>query len=227
MKLDPKYKAICFDMDGTLLNTKVDYSKMADVAFDEMIRLGVPESAIDRSGGFKFNIDSGVRYLTEHGRIEDVYKMGVNMYKKARDIEMERVDEAEPFEGTNPLLDLIHSLGLSTGVLTRGCREYAECALKKCGSLQRLDCLIARDDYPESESKPSPVAMQHMAERLNVKTDEILFFGDHVMDYRCARDAGTDFIAVTTGAFSINDWKEEGVEITYGSVTEFYNSLIA
>lgn len=227
MKLDPKYKAICFDMDGTLLNTKVDYSKMADVAFDEMLRLGVPESAIDRSGGFKFNIDSGVRYLTEHGRTEDVYRMGVNMYKKARDIEMERVDEAEPFEGTNPLLDLIHSLGLSTGVLTRGCREYAECALKKCDSLQRLDCLIARDDYPESESKPSPVAMQHMAEKLNVRTDEILFFGDHVMDYRCARDAGTDFIAVTTGAFSKDDWKEEGVEITYGSVTEFYNSLIA
>ena len=111
MELDPRYKAICFDMDGTLLNTKVDYARMASVAFDEMVKLGVPETEIDRSEGFKFNIDSGVRYLVEHGRTEDVYRMGVNMSKMARDIEMERVDEAQPFEGTNPLLDLVHSLG--------------------------------------------------------------------------------------------------------------------
>ncbi len=227
MELDPRYKAICFDMDGTLLNTKVDYARMASVAFDEMVKLGVPETEIDRSEGFKFNIDSGVRYLVEHGRTEDVYRIGVNMSKMARDIEMERVDEAQPFEGTNPLLDLVHSLGLSTGVITRGCREYAEAALKKCDSLRRLDQLIARDDYPESEAKPSPIAMQHMADRLNIRTDEILYFGDHVMDYRCARDAGTDFIAVTTGAFSADDWKEEGVEVRYGSVTAFYESLIS
>ncbi|TQS78061.1 HAD family hydrolase [Candidatus Methanarcanum hacksteinii] len=227
MKLNPKYKAVCFDMDGTLLNTKVDYVKMANVAFDEMVRLGVPETAIDRSESFKFNIDSGIEYLKKHNKVEDIYKIGANISKMARDIEMERVDEARPFDGTNPLLDLIHSFGLSTGVLTRGCREYAEAVLKKCDSLKRVDCLIARDDYPEEESKPSPIAMQHMADRLNVKTNEILYFGDHGMDYRCAKDAGTDFIAVTTGAFRSDDWMKEGVKVEFDSITDFYRSLMA
>ena len=86
MKLNPKYKAVCFDMDGTLLNTKVDYVKMANVAFNEMVRLGVPETAIDRSESFKFNIDSGIEYLKKHNNVEDIYKIGANISKMARDI---------------------------------------------------------------------------------------------------------------------------------------------
>ena len=49
MKIDPRYKALCFDMDGTLLDTKVDYQKMSDLVFDEMIRIGVPEEVIEQA----------------------------------------------------------------------------------------------------------------------------------------------------------------------------------
>ena len=76
MKLNPKYKAVCFDMDGTLLNTKVDYVKMANVAFNEMVRLGVPETAIDRSESFKFNIDSGIEYLKKHNKVGHLQDRG-------------------------------------------------------------------------------------------------------------------------------------------------------
>ena len=43
MDIDTRYKAVCFDMDGTLLDTKVDYEKMSNVIFDEMVGIGVPE----------------------------------------------------------------------------------------------------------------------------------------------------------------------------------------
>ncbi len=225
MKLDSKYKAVCFDMDGTLIDTHVDYVKMADLAFGEMIKLGVPESAIDRSEEFKFNLDSGIRYLKEHYDENVLHEADVNICKVIRDIEMERVDEARPFEGTLPLLDYIHSSGLITGVLTRGCREYAETALKRCNVFDKLDGLVARDDYPEWEAKPSPVAMEHMAEKLGVKANEILYFGDHLMDYLCARDSGADFVAVLSGSFTEKEWNDAGAEIIFDSVTEFYNSL--
>ena len=63
MDIDTRYKAVCFDMDGTLLDTNVDYERMSNVIFDEMVRIGVPEEVIDRSEGYKFNLDSGVNYL--------------------------------------------------------------------------------------------------------------------------------------------------------------------
>jgi len=225
MDIDPKYKAVCFDMDGTLLDTKVDYAKMSNVIFDEMVKIGVPEDVIDRSEGFKFNLDSGVNYLFSQGRAEEVYAIGLKVAKIARDIEMEKVDEAKPFPKADLLLKRIHEKGMKTGLLTRGCREYAEAALDVCGIGGLLDGIVARDDYPESEAKPSPKAMEHMADILGVRPEEILFFGDHAFDYQCARDSGSGFVAVLTGTFDRDDWSTiPGIDV-YDSIGDFYDSL--
>ena len=226
MRIDPRYKAVCFDMDGTLLDTKVDYQKMSDLIFDEMVAIGVPEDVIDRREGYKFNIESGVNYMASVGRLDEVYAIGDKIAKVARDTEMERVDEAKPFPKADLLLKKIHEMGLKTGLLTRGCREYAEAAVKICHVDDLLDGIVARDDYPESEAKPSPIAMEHMAEKLGVKPSEILYFGDHMFDYQCARDAGSGFVAVLTGTFTEDDWKEIPDIMVFGSVGDFYDELL-
>ena len=225
MRIDPRYKAVCFDMDGTLLNTKVDYQKMSDLVFDEMVAIGVPEDVIDRSEGFKFNIESGVNYLKSVRRVDEVFAIGDRIAKIARDTEMEKVDEAKPFPKAEPLLKRLHGLGLKTGLLTRGCREYARTALEVCHISDLLDAVVARDDYPESEAKPSPVAMEHMAEKLGVLPSEILFFGDHIFDYQCARDAGSGFIAVLTGTYDADDWKDVPNIEVFDSIGDFYDNL--
>lgn len=225
MKIDHRYKAVCFDMDGTLLDTKVDYQLMSDIIFDEMVKMGVPDDVIDRKEGYKFNIDSGIRYLKSAGREDEIYTIGLRIAKVARDVEMERLDEARPFPKADLLLKAIHDKGLRTGVLTRGCREYADAALGICGVLDLLDGIVARDDFPESEAKPSPMAMKHMADALGVEPQEILYFGDHSFDYQCARDAGSGFVAVLTGTYTKEDWKDvPGIEI-YDSITDYYDHL--
>ena len=226
MRIDPRYKAVCFDMDGTLLDTKVDYQKMSDLIFDEMVTIGVPEDVIDRREGYKFNIESGVNYMASVGRLDEVYAIGDKIAKVARDTEMERVDEAKPFPKADLLLKKIYEMGLKTGLLTRGCREYAEAAVKICHVDDLLDGIVARDDYPECEAKPSPIAMEHMAEKLGVKPSEILYFGDHTFDYQCARDAGSGFVAVLTGTFTEDDWKEIPDIMVFGSVGDFYDELL-
>lgn len=226
MRIDPRYKAVCFDMDGTLLDTKVDYQKMSDLIFDEMVAIGVPEDVIDRREGYKFNIESGVNYMASVGRLDEVYAIGDKIAKVARDTEMERVDEAKPFPKADLLLKKIHDMGLKTGLLTRGCREYAEAAVKICHVDDLLDGIVARDDYPESEAKPSPIAMEHMADELGVKPSEILYFGDHTFDYQCARDAGSGFVAVLTGTFTEEDWKNIPDIMIFGSVDDFYDELL-
>ena len=225
MRLDKKYKAVCFDMDGTLLDTKVDYAKIANLVFDEMIAIGVPESVINRDQGMKFNLESGIDYLKNEGRMGDVFNIGNKVAEIANDVELETVGLSKTFECSLEVLQRIHSRGLKTGILTRGCREYAVTACRICGILSEIDEIVARDDYPIEDSKPSGKAMEHIAERLGVKTSEILFLGDHLFDYQCAHDAGTDFIPVLSGVYDKKDWEDAGLENYIKSIDEFCRNI--
>lgn len=204
------FKAVAFDMDGTLLDTKVDYVKMSNLLFDEMVRIGVPEKVLDRTEGSKFNIESGIGYLLENGRESEIYEMQSRINCAATDIEMENVDLAKPFPGTISIIKSIKQLGLPIGVLTRGSRKYAIKALTNAGVLDHIDTLVCRDDYPEKDAKPSPVAMENLAELMKVDCSQIIFVGDHRFDYECAVNSGAKFIAVLTGTYDLDDWNKLG-----------------
>jgi len=221
MIIDPGCRAICFDMDGTLLNTKVDYVRMAELIFDALERQGVPPEIVDRTQAYKLSVDSGFDWLRANGRGNEVYEVGDAISEAARDVEMERVDEAVPFPGVPEMLRRIREKGYMTGVLTRGCREYAEAALRISGVRDLLDAVVARDDFPESEAKPSPVAMKHMADAVGVSPAEILYMGDHKYDWMCAVDSSAKFVAVTSGTYSEADWRELDPDMTvFGTVAE-------
>ncbi len=213
MALDPKYKAVGFDMDGTFMNSDVDYAALANLVFDEMVSIGVPEAAIDREEGSKFNIDSGVRWLEEHGRGNDVYQVSENISKRAREIEMCNADRARPYPGALEVLKMLKTCGYRTGILTRGCREYSMRLLGNCGALECLDGLVARDDHPECDAKPSPKAIQNLASEMGVAPEEILFVGDHQYDYLTAAGAGAGFIGVLTGTYTREKWRELNPDI--------------
>ncbi len=213
MQLDPGCRAVCFDMDGTLLDTKVDYGRMTSLILDRLAEAGVPQELMDRSEGYKLNVDRAFVWMLKNKSPEEIQAVSDSISGTARDLEMERVGEARPFPGVPEMLAKLRSRGYRIGVLTRGCREYAETALRIAGISDLLDAVVARDDHPEVEAKPSPIAMRHMAEAVGVRPDEITYVGDHKMDWMCARDASAKFVAVTSGTFTKEQWLAEDPEM--------------
>jgi len=207
------YKAVGFDMDGTLLNTKIDYVKMTNLIFDEMVRVGVPEEAIDRTGGMKLNLETGIGFLAKNGRMDEIYDIQVRIQERAKEIELENADLARPFPGAVKLLKDLKAKGYKIGILTRGSRVYAERVLKLTGTLELLDGLVCRDDHSEREAKPAPEAMGYLAKTLDVDPSEMIYVGDHSYDYRCAKASGAGFIAVLSGQYGKGDWKSLDADI--------------
>lgn len=207
MALDPRIKAVGFDMDGTFMHTHVDYAKLARVVDDELASLGVPPECIDFNDGSKLEMESGIRWLIEHGRGHLAAGIRQRVGDRATAVEMEHADEAEPFPGSVETLRELQARGYPVGILTRGGRHYAETVLGGAGVLREFDALVARDDFPEDEAKPSPKALQHLGERLGVRPQDILYLGDSKVDWLTAQAVGAPFIGVLSGGYTAADWQ--------------------
>ena len=200
------YAAVGFDMDSTLLRTDVDYPKLSKAVCNEMIAAGVPEHVLDPKESSLFNMDAGANYLRRNGRAGDVPIIVERMRSNIDMIELENVSTARPYDGTEKMIAYLKDRGYGIGVLTRGGRKYATKALTVAGVIGMIDVLVCRDDHDESEAKPSPAAMGYLASGLGLRCDEILYLGDHKMDYFCARDSGAGFIGVLT-RYDKKDWE--------------------
>ena len=208
MGLDTRYKAVGFDMDGTFMKTKIDFVKLANVVFDELIEMGVPESAILRTDGARGELESGVNWLIENGRDREAHSLYRRVSNRSTIVEMEYADISKPFDGAVDVVKALRDRGYKTGILTRGGHEYAECILKKSNVFDLFDAIVARDDFPDEEAKPSPKAMVNLGNLLGVAPEEILFLGDHKIDWLTARDSGAGFYGVLTGGYRLEDWND-------------------
>jgi phosphoglycolate phosphatase len=198
-------------MDGTFMDTDVDYNKLGLAVFDTLVELGVPENIIVRGG--RSHMENGVGWLKNCGRGRDADNLECLVSQRCTEIEMENVELAKPFAGAVEVLERLKVLGYGVGILTRGGRRYAVAALGRAGVLNSFDAVVARDDFPEKDAKPSPKAMMNLADALGVAPAEILYLGDSVIDWITARDSGAGFYGVLTGGFDRNDWKNAGKDI--------------
>ena len=201
-----RYKAIGFDMDGTLLDTEIDYEKLGDAEAYVLSQLGVPRSGMDPNSDDIALIRKGTKYLNEHGNSITFDEVCELVNKRASDVEMESVSTAKCFPGVPKLLKGLKDDGYRIGLLTRGQRLYAETAMGKCGILDMMDVIEAFDDHPTGEQKPNPIAMEHLAKGLGIKCCEILYIGDSVWDYYCARDSGAGFVGIAHGENDHAKW---------------------
>jgi len=206
MALDPRYKAVALDMDGTFMETKIDYVKLANAVFDELVDAGVPKHIIIRTEGPEAELASGVHWLRRNGRGDVASSLDNRIGGRRTQIEMEHADVSKPFDGAADVVRTLRKMGYKTAILTRGGHEYADFILGKNKVKDLFDAIVARDDFPIEEAKPSPKAMLNLGGILGFSPEEILFIGDTKQDWLTARDSGAGFYGVLTGGYRREDW---------------------
>lgn len=192
-------------MDGTVMDTLVDYVKLARIVEDEFVFQGIPEEVIEQDRAIDA-MTNGLAWL-EKNKPEALVGLEKRINDRATAVECEHADLAKPFPGAVDLLKELKSKGYKVAILTRGGRDYAKLILGASGILDIFDGLVARDDYPRAEAKPSAKAMEHMCQQIGVECSEVLYVGDGTVDWRTAVNAGSQFIGVTSGHTDEASWR--------------------
>ena len=194
-------KAILFDLDGTLINSGINFEEMKSEIIRLLISVGVEKSIIDEEMPIANIICLARNYLRGNGLPEEEIRRVLREADRIMNyFEISSVEEASLMDGVLETLTFLKAKGLKIGIMTRSCREYTDKILERFKLTSYIDAVAARDDvaYP----KPNPEHAFHLLRVLNVPVEEAVLVGDHILDAECARRAGLRFILLSKDSTS-------------------------
>ena len=186
------YKAIIFDLDGTLLNTLDDLAASVNFALDSF---GFPRRTSEEVRRF---IGNGVIKLmqraTPDGIDGETFEKCFNTFK-AHYLE-HMCDNTKPYDGILPLLKTLSKKGIKTAVVSNKLHSGVVGLCKDFfGDL--LTCVFGVET--EDERKPAPKNVFKAFDALGVSQTEAIYVGDSEVDVMTAKNAKLSCIGVTWG----------------------------
>ncbi len=213
-------RCIIFDLDGTLVHSAVDFTRLKSETIRLLGDLGLSIAGLSERMK-TYQIMAKMEEQIKKGEsclpFEEISRQVTQLWDSC---ELERVAETTVAVGARKVLETLNERGFSIGIVTRGCHAYAVRALETTGLLQFVDLILGRDDTVNP--KPDPEPLLYAMSILNVKRDEVVMVGDSVEDSECARLAGVRFIGVKGGAFSIDSRKSEVGTVDLRSIVSIF-----
>lgn len=200
-----KPKAIVFDMDLTLINSIEKVTEIYQYTAKKYYELDIQASEVKNLWGKPHQeITMGI-----FGDVDNFE----SILSKLQETKKSRQFPIEAYEG---VVDLIGQLvkSYTLGVLTSTETETAIGDIKNSGFDLNDFYFIQGADLTDTH-KPDPKVFEPALEKLalkNIEVQEILYVGDGTQDYLAADGAGLDFIAVTTGMHSKEDFIDMGLD---------------
>ena len=181
-------RAVCFDLDGTLIDATEGIVEALVHTFEIIGEAPPSREAI--IAGIGIPLETHFQSLTERDPSEcaAIYR--------ARFKEI-GPDKTTLFAKVRPSLDRLRAAGLKLGIVTSKRRDGATLLLGHLNILDRFEVIVGADDV--AAPKPDPESLQRAMEALSVAADEMVFVGDTGYDVLAARNAGVTSMAVTTG----------------------------
>ena len=224
MSVPREVKAVIFDLDDTLVESTVNYTKFKTLVIENMISQGEPKGVYSPSETVVAIIARYEGRMRAQGMTEDLLRARLADLDRIMDgVELERVSETKAINGATRLLTFLRDNGVRIGVLTRGCEEYAKSALARTGMADLVDAVECRNS--RTPPKPNPEAYLKLVKALGVRREETIFVGDHPIDAQCAANAGVPFVAVETGDVPEDDLKAAGCVAVFKDVDEMADWL--
>jgi len=216
-----RIRAVVFDLDGTLINSTIDFRLMRERVVSYLLANGIPSEIVNTNDTVTNNLARFRSYMRGRGMETALEKMEIELNSLLIEVELKSVEKTTQIGGAREVLRTLRSSNHHTGLLTRGSRTYAMIALAAAGLESRcFDIVICRDDFPASEAKPNGRAMERIAESLGLSTGECLMVGDHPIDMHCALAAGSTFIGVLSGWSNAEKWKENDCRNVLQSIAD-------
>lgn len=187
-----KYKAVIFDMDGTILNTLEDLKNATNYSLRQF---GMPERSLEEvrmfvGNGIRKLVERAVPSSTSEEKIAQVFDVFLEYY------EIHSADNTSPYPGILELVEKLKKSGIKTAIST----NKADVPAQELGREYFngiFDLIVGQQDG--LKVKPAPDSVNKILSILDIQKKDAIYIGDSDVDVQTAKNSGLDFIGVSWG----------------------------
>jgi haloacid dehalogenase superfamily, subfamily IA, variant 1 with third motif having Dx(3-4)D or Dx(3-4)E len=200
-----KYKAVIFDLDGTLINSLQD---IGDSMNRVLAAQGFPTHDYD---AYRYFVGRGLRTLVgralpEGQRTEEVVDVVYTALMK--DYAIRCLDKTRLYEGIPEMLDSLTAQDLKLAILSNKSHNFTLKITDELVSNWPFKVILGTNE--ETPRKPDPTGAFHIIRKLGITPEEVLYVGDTSTDMKTAVAAGFFPVGVTWGFRTKEELLENG-----------------
>ena len=202
-----RFKAVVFDLDGTLLDTLDDLADSMNYVLESN---GFPIHDINE---YKYFVGNGLRNLVtkalpiEHRNNEAIDSAFNNMLKEYN---KRWYNKTIPYDGIPELLDKLSARGLKLAILSNKEHGITLKITEKFLAKWNFDVVFGeRIGVPR---KPDPTAALEIIKILNIHPDNIIYLGDSGSDMQTANNSGMYAIGASWGFRGTDELLKAGAQ---------------
>ena len=188
------FKAVIFDLDGTLLDTLQDLFNTLNAV---LARRGYPTHTLDEC---RYLVGHGMRELVRKGIPEEARNEEI-IDILLKDLMVEYADQwkvnSRPYPGIARLLDTIKERNIKVAILSNKADHFTRLCAESLLGEWKFDVVMGQQ--AGIAAKPDPAGALLVAGMIGVEPPEILYVGDSGIDMMTASRAGMFPLGVLWG----------------------------
>lgn len=211
------FKAIIFDLDGTLLNTLED---IADSANEALRQWGFPVHDVD---DYRYFVGNGLQVLMQRILPEDSTPDEIQAGMKSFESEYERRwrIKTQPYPGIREMLRKLRHAELKLAILSNKPDDFTQKCVAHYFSDICFDSVSGKKAH--LPAKPDPGSALQVLGHFDVTPCQSLFVGDSSVDMKTGVNAGMKTAGVDWGFRTKKELERAGAQVVVSTPEELIN----
>ncbi len=214
----PKYKAVIFDFDDTLVESRLAKWDQHKHVGKKFYNIDLKDETLHEHWGKPIHILAPELY--EHS--EPWEEMHQKLISTKKDF------PKKLYPGSVTALNELLDNSIKIGIISAATRmDITEDLVKFNFPLERFTIIQGCDET--NVHKPNPEVFTPALKKLEeegIELKDILYVGDSIDDLKASTLAGIDFIALTTGLYTREDFKKLGAKTILKNIGELTKEIL-
>jgi len=215
-----KFKAILFDLDGTLLDTLQDLADSTNYALKQ---LGIAPHPVE---AYKHFVGNGANQLIKRTLPpQHLDKETINRCLAVFRSQYQQSwrSNTKPYPGIIEMLETLQEKNIPIAVLSNKPDDFTKLMVAEI--LPHIDFAVVQGAVEGVTLKPDPAAAIVITEKMNVPADKFLYLGDTATDMQTAIAAGMYPVGVLWGFRDADELKANGAEVLLEKPHQIFDIL--